>query len=227
MINKKDLLKDIRKYSPEQIAMAVRNGEVSMYELIKGTGGAFTPLLKMQVNEILASPIHTEHEETTKPIELSHSDMEEDVSFEMDYTDDLSIETVSLDLEETEVIDQNDNIGTSIDNKQGMFSRPFSFRGRIRRTEYGLTIIIGSLINTVLGAMIGGAEVDSSGGSEGILVIYFILLVPYLWLMLAQGAKRCHDLGNSGFIQLIPLYGIWMLFEKGDPEPNKYGNSPK
>jgi uncharacterized membrane protein YhaH (DUF805 family) len=78
-----------------------------------------------------------------------------------------------------------------------------------------------------MSAMISSVENTSSGSSEGILILYFIILVPYLWFLWAQGAKRCHDRGNSGFFQLIPFYIFWMLFAEGDPEPNEYGNSPK
>jgi uncharacterized membrane protein YhaH (DUF805 family) len=45
--------------------------------------------------------------------------------------------------------------------------------------------------------------------------------------MLAQGAKRCHDRGNSGIWQIIPFYGLWMLFADGDLGRNEYGANPK
>lgn len=53
MATKKELLKNLRKYSPEEIAEAVRTGEVSLYELSKETEGAFTPLLKKKVKVLL------------------------------------------------------------------------------------------------------------------------------------------------------------------------------
>ena len=54
-----------------------------------------------------------------------------------------------------------------------------------------------------------------------------LFLLPGLIFFWAQGAKRCHDLGNSGWYQLIPLYGLWMLFQDGIKGNNEYGINPK
>lgn len=243
MINKKKLLKNVREYSPGQIAEAVLSGEVSMYELGTKTEGAFTPLLKRQVKEILEREAQIEKKEASEPFssnmdknaklakEKSHSVIEEKTSFKMVISDEPSIETLSLDLEDTVLevpnTTQSAETTTDIDNSQGMFSRPFSFKGRIRRTEYGITTIIGFIINMLMGVMINSIESSNYDISDGIIVLYLIILVPYVWFMWAQGAKRCHDRGNSGFYQLIPFYVFWMLFAEGDPQENEYGNSPK
>lgn len=100
-----------------------------------------------------------------------------------------------------------------------MFKAPFSFEGRIRRTEYGLSILIYGIVITLFNAMIA----TSPDGAKFLLV----LLIPLLWFMWAQGAKRCHDLGNSGWWQLIPFYGFWMLFQEGSRLSNQYGENPK
>ncbi|MBC3757610.1 DUF805 domain-containing protein [Hyunsoonleella sp. SJ7] len=103
-----------------------------------------------------------------------------------------------------------------------MFKNPFSFEGRIRRLEYGLTylcyIIITNLIEFLVNEYIGG---DSA------LFVYLLVLIPLMWIMLAQGAKRCHDRGNSGWYQIIPFYVFWMVFADGEPGPNEYGDNPK
>ena len=98
---------------------------------------------------------------------------------------------------------------------QKMFSAPFSFNGRIRRTEYGISFII--YIFTYI-------SIGTIAITYNILLIAFI---PLLWFLWAQGAKRCHDRGNSGWYQLIPFYVFWMLFAEGDNTKNQYGNSPK
>ena len=101
-----------------------------------------------------------------------------------------------------------------------MFEKPFSFEGRIRRTEYGITIIITSILNVFF-------QLFAATGEEAGAFIYLLLLIPLLWFTWAQGAKRCHDLGNSGWYQIIPFYGLWMLFQDGEIGSNKYGENPK
>ena len=106
---------------------------------------------------------------------------------------------------------------------QSMFSNPFSFSGRIRRLEYGLSFIIYEVWN-VLSAMIVGSIKNADGS---LILLYYMLLIPGWWFLWAQGAKRCHDRGNSGWYQLIPFYGLVMLFGGGDYGPNDYGLDPK
>lgn len=102
-----------------------------------------------------------------------------------------------------------------------MFKDPFSFEGRIRRSEYCISNII-YLIAYFIVALIG-----ASVGHDGGVAIIVICMIPMFWFMIAQGSKRCHDLGNSGWWQLIPLYGLWMLFADGEKGANQYGENPK
>lgn len=99
-----------------------------------------------------------------------------------------------------------------------MFQNLFSFEGRIRRTEYGISVIIYAFISVIINLIVE-SENDAS--------FLFILYIPALWFLWSQAAKRCHDVGNSGWWQLIPLYGFWLLFQDGDPGPNQYGDNPK
>ncbi|KJD33142.1 membrane protein [Tamlana nanhaiensis] len=101
-----------------------------------------------------------------------------------------------------------------------MFKNPFSYDGRIRRTEYGLSYLIYVVIYFLSGLLI------SQMGDTGSIIL-LIILVPLIWFLTAQGAKRCHDRGNSGWYQLIPFYGLWMLFGDSDHGPNEYGPNPK
>lgn len=100
-----------------------------------------------------------------------------------------------------------------------MFKNPFSFDGRIRRSEYGLSLAI-----YLFGAFVVGFIIGLTGMPSGLM---YLFLIPLYWFMIAQGAKRCHDLGNNGWWQIIPLYGFWLLFADGEKIENKYGVNPK
>ena len=102
-----------------------------------------------------------------------------------------------------------------------MFKSPFSFDGRIRRTEFGISLIIYAIAYVIVGSIGASAGRDSGAG------IVFIFFIPMLWFLWAQGAKRCHDLGNSGWWQLIPFYVFWLLFQEGQAGSNQYGENPK
>lgn len=104
--------------------------------------------------------------------------------------------------------------------RQKMFDHPFSFSGRIRRLEYGLSYILYITWYAVF-------EVGIESGNEAMSVVFLITLIPALWFILAQGTKRCHDRDNSGWYQIIPFYGLWMLFGDGDAYENSYGYDPK
>jgi uncharacterized membrane protein YhaH (DUF805 family) len=113
-----------------------------------------------------------------------------------------------------------------------MFKAPFSFSGRIRRSEFGISFILCciaiALVQVIIGSLIlDNGSSDSSSDGSGAPLLFFILLIPMLWFLWAQGAKRCHDLGNSGWWQFIPFYVLWLIFADGEPGPNEYGDNPK
>ncbi len=103
-----------------------------------------------------------------------------------------------------------------------MFKNPFSFEGRIRRTEYGLSMIIYLFVVYAPLLLAGATGMDDSAS-----MIFLIIYIPLIWFMIAQAAKRCHDRGNSGWWQLIPFYGLWLLFADSEPGSNEYGPNPK
>ena len=102
-----------------------------------------------------------------------------------------------------------------------MFKNPFSFEGRIRRTEYGLSLIIATVGRVIISTVIAGASRD------GYFFLNLIFQAPLLWFIWAQGAKRCHDVNMSGWYQVIPVFPLYMIFASGDEENNKYGENPK
>lgn len=108
-----------------------------------------------------------------------------------------------------------------------MFKNPFSFSGRIRRTEFGLSYIIYVSVFGLMGfftALLTTRGIIAGPGSSGLMGL---IAIPAVWFLLAQGAKRCHDRGNSGFYQLIPLYVLWMIFAAGEEGTNEFGPDPK
>jgi len=100
-----------------------------------------------------------------------------------------------------------------------MFQSPFSFNGRIRRSEFGFSVIIYAVFYVLLLSIMG-----SESEKMGFLGILFL---PMVWFIWAQAAKRCHDLGKSGFWQLVPFYFLWLLFQDGQFFENEYGENPK
>jgi len=105
-----------------------------------------------------------------------------------------------------------------------MFKKLLSFDGRIRRTEYCISLIIYDIILITFQITVGEEII-----SQKIFpfVFWILLLIPLVWIMLAQGAKRCHDRGNSGWYQLVPFYMLWMLFADSEVGKNEYGLNPK
>lgn len=108
---------------------------------------------------------------------------------------------------------------TQASNKKGMFNNPFSFEGRIRRTEYGISYILYFICAVIVNVIM------TAGGEEA--YILGLAYIPLIWFFLAQGAKRCHDRNNNGWYQIIPFYFLWLLFAEGDLGYNDYGVSPK
>jgi len=208
MIPKKELLSHLQKYSAEEIAEAVRIGTVTLYELSKDSCGAFTPLLKKQVQTILEN---SPKETLTTKAEQPNVSVEESVTVNESQNPTDKIPTSSVDTSEEEDI---------IDNR-GMFRRPFSFKGRIRRKEYVISYIIYLICAFILNC------IEKTNVINEMPVIYIFYYIIMVWFILAQGCKRCHDISNSGLYFIIPFYFIILFFRAGEEGSNEYGNDPK
>ena len=121
-----------------------------------------------------------------------------------------------------EVLEISASADSSFRSKPAMFENPFSFNGRIRRTEYGISLIMYLMVYLQMIDLLGYIDPDRTDP-----IAFVIIAIPTLWFLWAQGAKRCHDLGNSGWYQLIPFYVFWLLFQDGQSGENEYGETPK
>lgn len=246
MYKKNEILSNPREFSSEQIAEAIKAGVLTMYELSKS--GNLTPLMKKRIEDKLAagedaststaavSPqpqpqegqpkveipkVNTPTAKAEMPVQESVPRIEipEPPSDDGPYVTPPAPPTNNVETQEEEYE------YPVIDNR-GMFKRPFSFKGRIRRLEFGLSCLIYMVGYAITMALMAVAE-SNPDGATGLVIIGLISDIVLLWFMLAQGAKRCHDRGNSGWWQIIPFYFYWMLFADGDEFENDYGNNPK
>lgn len=100
------------------------------------------------------------------------------------------------------------------------------FKGRARRKEYWMFILVYMIFEIVLGIL------------AGILPILAILLGIFCLALiipsLAVAVRRLHDIGKSGWfllLMLIPLVGpliiLYFMVKAGDQGANKFGPDPK
>lgn len=103
------------------------------------------------------------------------------------------------------------------------------FDGRARRQEYWMFVLINSLIS--IGLLIVDRIVF---GSDGVGLLRGLYSLGVFIPTIAVTTRRLHDIGKSGWMQLvalIPLIGvIWLLVlecTEGDNGANQYGQDPK
>lgn len=244
MASKKELLNNLREYTSDQIADAIKAGTVTMYELSKS--GNLTPMMKKRLESKLAGESSTNTENTSVNISAKvetvsvpdslptplmdkkeSNDEFSELVIPVANVGEMCIPEPHRQVTETPHVKTPQTNYDVIDNKGSMFKRPFSFKGRIRRMEYFFTILIAGFVNVIMQEILTSVSESSSDAMTGALVVYCIFLVLYCWFVCAQNTKRCHDRGNSGWFQIIPFYGLWMLFADGEKGTNKYGNNPK
>lgn len=242
MSKKRDILSNLREYSSDQIVEAINDGVVTLYELSKS--GSLTPLMRKRIEEKLAAGSSTTASEETKQpqkvmqltdvetpskeVEVPSNQEETESKMEKVTIPEVVIpEAVIAPMEqtlesETRTTEQEQPIYDEGPSNKGMFKRPFSFHGRIRRLEYGLSVLFFYLYAIVAGFVLG--LITNGDFSEATV---YVCLIPGYWFLWAQGAKRCHDRNNTGWYQIIPFYALWMVFADGDEGENDYGDNPK
>lgn len=119
------------------------------------------------------------------------------------------------------------NIQTAV---KTCFSKYATFSGRASRSEYWffyLFTIIASIVTWVIDTMLLGYSAEDTGAIS--LIFQIIIILPSI----AVGARRLHDIGKSGWWQLLILtiIGIILLIvwfaTIGSSKKNNYGNPIK
>lgn len=115
------------------------------------------------------------------------------------------------------------------------FQRLFlTLSGRISRQAFwtGFSMLI--VVQIIL-QIIGLADISTNGSlAMGFWISQVALFLIFLWPMICVSTKRYHDIGKSGWWQLIlliPIVGLaWFIIEvgslKGTPGRNRFGANP-
>ena len=109
-----------------------------------------------------------------------------------------------------------------------MFKKAFSFNGRIRRLEYGLSLLI-MYAFLILSAFLFAPDVftNPENSEAEPSLIFSLSVIPAMYFWIAQIAKRCHDRGNSGWWMFIPFYSFLLFFLESEIGENRFGPNPK
>jgi len=109
----------------------------------------------------------------------------------------------------------------------------FSFKGRIARSTWWATFVISVLACLLTVSMLVNTT-KASPSPHPIAAIAFVAIFAFaVWVNLAIGAKRWHDMDRTAWLCLvlvIPFIGliafIFYGFVRGSAGPNKYGANP-
>lgn len=105
-----------------------------------------------------------------------------------------------------------------------MFKNILSFNGRIRRTDFALTLFLLYVICILITSFFEFLDLNyfTTIGFNNFLIGFS------LYIFFAQSAKRMHDMGISGWLTLLPIYNpIIPLLGKGQKGKNEYGEDPR
>ena len=108
------------------------------------------------------------------------------------------------------------------------FANYANFSGRAQRSAFWYWILFAFLVGIVAN-ILDWAIFGADSVSPLSLILGLALLIPDL----SVGARRLHDIGRSGWWQLlhfVPLIGLIILIvwycKRGEPGPNQHGPNP-
>ena len=102
-----------------------------------------------------------------------------------------------------------------------VFKQYADFNGRARRKEFWMFILFNMII--IYGLM----AIMAATGWMFISIILFVYYIAMIIPMIAVNCRRMHDVGKSGWYQLIPIYSFILAVTNGAKGANEYGPDPK
>ncbi len=90
-----------------------------------------------------------------------------------------------------------------------------TFEGRASRSEYWFFALFYILVSILSGFV---------EGLTGIIGLSYIPFFAFIIPSIAVGCRRMHDVGRSGWFQLIPIYNLILACTGSNPGTNKYGD---
>ena len=100
-----------------------------------------------------------------------------------------------------------------------------NFSTRADRREYWMFVLVNMIVSIILAIL---DQIINPGGSILSVTYTLIILVPAL----AVTVRRLHDIGKSGWMQLVsivpligPLWLVILLIKEGEKGSNQYGDS--
>ena len=112
-------------------------------------------------------------------------------------------------------------------------SKPFTFSGRARRSEYWWFVLFETLVNIVFAVATGIAFAIHDKLGLAVSLLSWLVQLALSILTLAAGSRRLHDTNRSGWWQLLYLTGIGVIplfiwsVKEGERGPNRYGPPTK
>ena len=91
-----------------------------------------------------------------------------------------------------------------IDSIKSSFSKYAVFSGKATRKEF-LSFYLFYLVKNVAAGFVGSSLIEN--------LVTLGLITP----LIACGARRMHDVGKSGWFQLIPFYNLYLLIQPSQP----------